>query len=57
MLENGLYRLYEGGRMRMIIHTHVDDLLVARDGSEEAGKAIEALRVDLYLKGGVASQF
>ncbi len=30
-LEKGLYRLYHDGAVKMVINTHVDDLLVAVD--------------------------
>ena len=57
-LEKGLYRMYWQGSVRMVIHTHVDDLLVAMEMScAHAKHTLEKLQKSLYLKGGTGQVF
>ena len=57
-LEKGFYKLYWEGRLGMLIHTHVDDMLVAfRDDSSKARVVIESLKKKLYLQSGVRDEF
>ena len=57
-LEKGLYRMHKDGDVRMVIHTHVDDLLVAMEQScSNARHTLEKLQKVLYLKGGTGQVF
>ena len=58
VLEKGLYRMYWEGKVRMVVHTHVDDLLVAMDTAcAHATETLQKLRAALYLKGGTGQTF
>ena len=57
-LERGLYRLVLNGKLVMMIHTHVDDLLVAvKQNCKAALDIIAKLQKELYLKGGFKKTF
>jgi hypothetical protein len=58
VLEKGLYRLYHNGAVRMVIHTHVDDLLVAMDtSSTHAKEVLQKMKASLHLKGSDGRSF
>lgn len=59
VLEKGLYYFREGGRTIALLHTHVDDFLLARttDVSKKLGNAMASLIEKTYLKRCDATNF
>ena len=57
-LERGCYRLVRNGELQMLIHSHVDDLLVAlKIDSKIARETRAKVQKELHLQGGVKSCF
>ena len=56
--EKGCYRLVRNGELHMLVHSHVDDLLVAiKNDSQLAKDTLEKIKAELHLNGGVKNSF